>query len=91
MKLLIRVAFQMQNYQIAGGPESIGTDRYDIDATTGGPAQIKPDEMSARMLNLLQERFRLKCHREPREITAYALTVAKGVPKLKQSAGSEPG
>ena len=32
---------------------------------------------------LLEDRFKLKIHRESREVAVYALTVAKGGPKLK--------
>jgi uncharacterized protein (TIGR03435 family) len=34
-KLLLRLAFQMQDTQIAGGPPWLDTDRFDIEAKTG--------------------------------------------------------
>jgi len=37
------------------------------------------------MRNLLAERFQLKVHREAKEVPIYALVVAKGGPKLKES------
>jgi Protein of unknown function (DUF3738) len=36
VKLLLRMAFQLQDAQIAGGPGWLDTDRYDIEAKTGG-------------------------------------------------------
>src|ERR1700739_4404776 len=33
-KLLLRMAFQLQDAQIAGGPSWLDTDRYDIEAKT---------------------------------------------------------
>ncbi len=88
-KLLIRVAFQIQNAQIAGGPGWLDTDRFDIEAKTGRPEKIKPDQMSTLMQSLLAERFNLRFHRETRGLTVYALVVAKSGPKLKAEAEGE--
>jgi uncharacterized protein (TIGR03435 family) len=91
VKLLIRVAFQMQDSQIAGGPKWLDTDRYDIEAKTGRPEKLKPDQVSPLVRDLLEDRFHLKFHRESREQTAYALVVARGGPKLKPKAeGAAP-
>jgi uncharacterized protein (TIGR03435 family) len=67
---------------IVGGPAWINSDRYDIDATAeGGPGQAV---MSGPMMQaLLEDRFQVKIRRETREIPVYALTVAKGGPKLQ--------
>jgi len=87
--LLIRIAFKLQNAQIASGPPWIDTDRYDIDATTGHPNKPKPDELAPMMRRLLEERFQLKSHKETRQLPSWALTVAKGGPKLKLTGGDE--
>lgn len=83
VKLLIRTAFQIQNAQIAGGPGWLDTDRYDIEAKTGRPEKIGPGQMSPLLQNLLADRFKLKFHREMRELTVYALVVAKSGPKSR--------
>jgi uncharacterized protein (TIGR03435 family) len=88
-KLLLRLAFQMQDAQIAGGPAWIDTDRYDIEAKSGSPERITREQLVPLMQNLLVERFRLKFHRETRELTVGALSVAKGGPKLKAKAEGE--
>ncbi|HEV3196862.1 MAG TPA: TIGR03435 family protein [Bryobacteraceae bacterium] len=88
VKLLIRAAFQIQNAQIAGGPEWLESDRYDIEAKTGRPEKIEPGQMSPLLQGLLADRFNLKFHREMRELTVYALVVEKNQrsgPKLKAS------
>ena len=38
---------------------------------------------------LLEDRFKLKIHHEAREVPAYALTVAKGGPKLRPTGGPD--
>ena len=90
VKLLIRMAFQLQNSQIAGGPNWLDTDRYDIEAKTGNPEKPAPGQLSPLMQSLLAERFHLKFHRETRELTVYALVIAKSGPKLKAKTEGEP-
>jgi uncharacterized protein (TIGR03435 family) len=68
---------------IEGGPAWIKSDRYQVTAKAEGtPGQ---EMMRGPMLQaLLEERFQLKIHRETREVPVYALTVAKGGPKLHE-------
>ena len=67
---------------ISGGPGWIDSERYDIDAKPEGP-QSQETMRGPMMQALLEDRFRLKIHRETREVPVYALTVAKGGPKLQ--------
>ncbi len=89
VKLLVRMAFGVQNAEIAGGPGWIESDRYDIEAKTGRPEKITPEELRPLMQNLLVERFHLKFHRETRELSVYVLAAAKGGAKLKPQTESE--
>ena len=66
-----------------GGPSWIYSERYDIEAKAESDPSRKT--MMGPMLQLLLEgRFQLKVHRETEEIGVYALTVAKGGPKLQR-------
>jgi uncharacterized protein (TIGR03435 family) len=72
---------------ISGGPAWINSASYEIDAT----AERAPGQniMKGPMLQgLLEDRFQLKIHHETREVPVYALTVAKGGPKLQPA---QPG
>ena len=89
IRLLIRLAFAVQDTQILGGPSWVETDRYDIDAKADLAGKIKPDQIGALIESLLVERFNLKFHRETREMSFSALIVAKGGPKLKPKAEGE--
>ncbi|WP_321476190.1 M56 family metallopeptidase [uncultured Paludibaculum sp.] len=67
---------------IAGGPSWIRSELFDIDARASG----SPNEelMQGPMLQaLLEDQFRLKIHRETRDVPVYALTVEQGGSRLK--------
>ena len=72
--------------QVVGGPAWPDTDRYDVSAKAVGQAPAA-EMLGPMMQGLLEERFELKVHVEARETPVYALTVAKGAPKLKVSTG----
>jgi bla regulator protein blaR1 len=67
---------------ISGGPAWFKSDQYDVEAKAeGNPAG---SIMAGPMLRaLLEDRFKLKLHRETKEIPVYELTVAKNGFKLK--------
>src|SRR5690242_12086188 len=74
----------LSNDQIIGGPNWIGTDRFDIEAKAEGDGQAIPTEQVRSMLqSLLEDRLQLKTHYETRALPGYILSVAKGGPKLK--------
>jgi bla regulator protein blaR1 len=101
-KLLIQEAYDVRDTQISGGPGWVGVDRFDImakivrEAVAPGTAKPSEDQAAAaarqreRLRNLLADRFRLKTRRETRELTVYALTIAKNGPKIKKSKADDP-
>jgi uncharacterized protein (TIGR03435 family) len=86
---LIMVAYQLQSFQVVGGPSWIATDRFDIIAklegnappptlpNTGSAARFELDPIQSAMRTLFTDRFKLKLHRETREMDIYALVLAK--------------
>jgi uncharacterized protein (TIGR03435 family) len=67
---------------VSGGPAWLDSARYDIDAKPENPQSL--EVMRGPMMQaLLEDRFQLKIHRETRDVAVYALTVAKGGPKLQ--------
>jgi uncharacterized protein (TIGR03435 family) len=69
---------------VKGGPAWINSEFYRIEAKAEGTPS---DELmrGPMMKALLEERFKLKTHRETRSIPVYALSVAKGGPKLQMA------
>lgn len=67
-------------YQVIGGPDWIDTLRYDIKAKTSGTNDWK--QIWPMWQTLLRDRFKLRLHRETRDLPTYDLTVAESGPKL---------
>lgn len=92
--------FGCGDQMISGGPSWVDSERFDITAkgsdgdsgpTPGSappsPEQIRTtqEQMRAKMQSLLADRFQLKIRRDPKEMPAYFLVLAKNGPKLKAS------
>jgi len=69
---------------ISGGSPWIKSDRYQITAKVEDTPR-RQIMMGPMLQALLEDRFKLKIHRETREVSVYALTVAKGGPRLQAS------
>ncbi len=62
---------------LQGGPDWIDSERYTIDAKPESP-QTRAMMNGPMLQALLEDRFKLKIHRESKEVPVYALVVAKG-------------
>jgi uncharacterized protein (TIGR03435 family) len=92
LKTLIRNAYGILSFQLAGEPRWLDSDMYDIVATTGRGEKISEDEFRVLLRSLLAERFRLRVHWETRKTSVYALLPDRSGPKLKPGSESEePG
>jgi uncharacterized protein (TIGR03435 family) len=88
LKRYIMSAFAVGQNEIVGGPDWLGSDRFDIEARAD--RAVDDDAALMGMLrDLLAERFHLMVHRETRTMQAYVLTIAKNGPRLEKSAGGE--
>jgi uncharacterized protein (TIGR03435 family) len=70
--------------RIEGGPGWINSDRYEINAKGENDAAWQV-MLGPMMQALLEDRFKLKLHRETREIPAYGLSLSKNDLKLRQA------
>ena len=84
LRTLITFAYQITGYQLVGGPGWADRDTFDVLArmngnpTWGTPGAGFPDPAQQAMQSLLADRFKLKMHREAREMDVYALVLVKG-------------
>jgi uncharacterized protein (TIGR03435 family) len=89
IRTMIGVAYRVKDEQIAGGPEWLGTDRYDMEAKA--EKSSSGDELHVMLMNMLVDRLQLKFHREKKEMRMYALTVDKGESKLTPHGAANGG
>ncbi len=87
LREIIRVAYQVSDFQLVNTPDWTSSERFDIEATipassrdgrpltlgAGGP----PPQLYAMLRALLAERFKLAVHPEKREMPVYALVLAR--------------
>lgn len=82
LKNFLMIAYDVKHYQV-DGPAWIETERYDIAATMAPDTSM--ERFRLMLQNLLTDRFKISLHRESRVMPIFALSVAKGGPKLKVS------
>jgi uncharacterized protein (TIGR03435 family) len=81
------MAYGLQTFQIVGGPDWIGSDRFDIVAKGEGelrpsPPGGPPGPLLVMLQALLAERFKLATHTDTREQQIYALMLARSGGRL---------
>jgi uncharacterized protein (TIGR03435 family) len=84
LRLLIQVAYHVQEFQIIGAPSWIDSERYDIEGKA--KADLSSDQRASPLLQaLIEERFKAVMHRETKDLPVYLLTIAKSGSKLQPS------
>jgi uncharacterized protein (TIGR03435 family) len=77
---------------IANEPSWMRSELFDVDAVAPSPETTTRTELYAMLQTLLADRFKLRLHRDRREVQGFALLVAKNGPKLKpDTSGEEHG
>jgi len=75
LKRLIAVAYSVTDFQIAGNVPWLESVRWDMEARAPGPAALP--QLRLMLRTLLEDRFKLKYHRETREMKIYSLEQVK--------------
>jgi uncharacterized protein (TIGR03435 family) len=84
--LVLEYAYNVSNWRIIGNSTRLG-DIYEIDATHD--AKATEDQVRTMLQSLLADRFKLRFHRVSKDAEGYALTVAKGGPKMQDAREGE--
>jgi uncharacterized protein (TIGR03435 family) len=99
VRSLIQSAYRVQSHRIVGGPDWVNTDRFNVEAKmepdpmpSRAPIDpTRPDRPALMMQSMLEDRFRLKTHREMRELSVYFLVVGKDGARLKRPVEGQTG
>jgi uncharacterized protein (TIGR03435 family) len=75
LRALIRNAYQLQEFELEGGPKWLDSERFDVVARAEG--EPAPAQMRMMLRTLLAERFKLQLHSETRALPVYALVMAR--------------
>jgi uncharacterized protein (TIGR03435 family) len=101
LRFLIKIAYDISDDQIAGGPGWMNSARFDVQgkpavATAGDPQTMTKDQIllfhepiRLRLQRLLADRFQLELRKESKPMPIFALVTAKNGPKMKRD--SETG
>src|SRR5688572_17480226 len=85
LRLLVRMAYGVQDFQIDGGPSWQMSQRFDITAKAEDGSAATMQALLPMLKTLLADRFKLKVHTEKREMPVFALVVAREDGKLGPS------
>ena len=94
---LIELAYDVQEYQVAGGPGWVRSDgynitaKYDYEAEKDATSEQRDQLLRARGRNLLADRFQLKLREETKDLPAYVLVQTKSGHKFKISEQTSGG
>ncbi|SDE77027.1 TIGR03435 family protein [Terriglobus roseus] len=87
---MIAFAYDVNPKQIVGGPDWMGTDKFDI--VTGEPdvpGNPTGTQVKGMLRKLMAQRFGMKFHEGKQQMSAYVLTVAKDGVKMTKTDGDE--
>src|SRR6202034_4070723 len=76
------LGYGVQKSQLADVPDWATTQRWNVEGVPDVDGEPSWKQLQGMIRKILAERFGLRLHHEQRELPVYALTVAKGGPKM---------
>jgi len=95
VRLLIQRAYSTPNGgllpgQVVGGPAWIDSARFDIDARLDDSRSLRPDDVMTMVRSMLEDRFQLETHSEPRRLPVFNLAIGKNGSKMTPASDQSP-
>ena len=78
-------AYNLNRHQIVGAAGWVDSEKYDLLAKPGGEGRPSQQQWKIMFQKMMADRFKLKFHREKKELTVYAIVAGKGAPKIIKS------
>jgi uncharacterized protein (TIGR03435 family) len=82
---LIKFAYGLHPRQILNGPTWLESEKYDVTGKPDVDGLPSPDQLKMMVQKLLADRFQLAFHRDKKELSVYAIIVAKGGAKISKN------
>ena len=86
---MIMLGYGVHTKQIVGAPEWFNSELFDIEGIPDVPGVPNQKQMGHLMQDLLAQRFGLTIHHEQRQLSVFAITLAKGGPKMHVSPAAQ--
>ncbi len=89
---LIMIAYKLPSVGLIQGAQDwmiAGAERFTIEAKVEDATKARETQLLQMLQSLLADRFKLKFHRESKDVSGYALVVAKNGPKFQESKSDE--
>lgn len=85
MNDMITFAYGLNIKQVVGAPDWFASEKFDLDGVPDTEGQPNSKQFRELIQSALTQRFNLTFHHDQKELSVYALTVAKGGPKLTET------
>jgi len=82
LEMLLVIGYGVQKNQIVDAPDWVKTARWEIDGLCNTDGEMNLPQLQKMIQKVLAERFGLKLHRGQREMSVYAMVLAKDGPKI---------
>jgi len=88
---LVTFAYSLHAKQLIGAPAWFATDKFDIDGVPDVEGRPSAQQMRILIQSALTDRFKLTFHHDKKELSVYALEIAKGGPQLTETISQPSG
>jgi uncharacterized protein (TIGR03435 family) len=85
MNDMVTFAYSLHVKQLIGAPDWFATDKFDIAGVPDTEGRPNAKQMRLLIQSALTERFKFTFHHDQKELSVYALTVAKSGPKMTET------
>jgi uncharacterized protein (TIGR03435 family) len=86
---LIKFTYDLHPKQVIGVPAWFDSDKFDVEAKPSVAGMPNVKQLQIMLQKLIPDRFSLEFHMDKRELSAYAITVAKGGEKIKKEESAD--
>lgn len=88
---LLKFAYDLHPKQIVNGPAWLDSEKFDVTGKPDTPGIPRINQLKMMMQKLLADRFELKYHKDKKELSVYAITIAKGGIKISEETSNPNG
>jgi uncharacterized protein (TIGR03435 family) len=88
---MLKFAYDLHPRQITGGPAWLETEKFDVTGKPDTAGIPSTNQLKMMVQGLLADRFELKFHRDKKELSVYAITIAKSGVKMTKDENNPNG